>query len=103
MELTTSYDKNADVLYVSLGKPRASETVEQPDGLLFRYADNKDRSPSGVTVPDYRTAWSDGHDKFRAVEAFDLAPQAEPRDIVHPFVQKAFRRARMRSAERRRH
>jgi hypothetical protein len=40
-----------------------------------------------IGPPSFRLGPADD-DKFRAVEAFDLAPQAGPRDIVHPFVQK---------------
>jgi hypothetical protein len=87
MELATSYDKNSDVLYISLGKPQASETVEQQDGLLFRYA-NKDRAPSGVTVLDYKTAWSAN----RATLTDRIADFLKaPRDVVGDAVADCLR------------
>lgn len=35
--VTWSYDKEADVLYVSFGKPEASLTLDLGGGLLARY------------------------------------------------------------------
>jgi len=39
-----------------------------------------------IWAPAFRIGSADD-DKFLAMQAFDLEPQAEPRDIVHPFVQ----------------
>ena len=74
MGVTAQYDGEADVLYVSKGMPQPSETVEQADGLLFRYAD-KDKSPSGVTVLDYAKAWGANKDALTGrVAAFLKVP-----------------------------
>ncbi|PKB63598.1 MAG: hypothetical protein BZY80_06495 [SAR202 cluster bacterium Io17-Chloro-G2] len=35
--VTTSYDKEADVLYISFGKPTPSLTLDLGRGLLARY------------------------------------------------------------------
>ena len=34
-----SYDKDADVLYLSIGEPRAATGVETPEGHIVRYDD----------------------------------------------------------------
>src|SRR5205085_3664402 len=55
-----------------------------------------DQPPAGIVVGEqqraeirpapFRIGPAD-HDKFLVIKAFDLEPDAEPRDIVHPFVQ----------------
>ena len=52
MILSVSYDKASDVLYVSLGEPKAALTVEDRDGVLLR-KDPKSGKPVAVTVVDY--------------------------------------------------
>ena len=37
--VTTSYDKEADVLYISFGKPTPSLTLDLGGGLLARYVE----------------------------------------------------------------
>lgn len=54
--LTVDYDRNADVLYMALGKPKAAVTAGRDDGVMLRYA-FKDGSHCGVTVVGFR-----GHD-----------------------------------------
>jgi len=47
-KLWLDFDAEADVLYISLGRPQqASETVETDDGILLRYRDHK---LVGITV-----------------------------------------------------
>jgi hypothetical protein len=46
---TVDYDRMADVLYVSLGKPIPDEGEDRPRGIILRFA-MKDNIPSGVTV-----------------------------------------------------
>lgn len=48
------YDYPADVLYVSLGHPQASEGEDHPRGIVLRFA-VKDNFPSGVTVVGFRS------------------------------------------------
>ena len=47
-----SYDRDADVLYVSIGSPRPAYTEEDEQGLLIR-KDPKTREIVGITVLDY--------------------------------------------------
>jgi len=43
-----SYDKDADVLYLSIGAPRAATGVETPEGHVVRYDD--DGQVIGLTI-----------------------------------------------------
>ena len=47
-----SYDRDADVLYISIGSPRPAHTYEEEEGLLIR-KDPKTRETVGVTILDY--------------------------------------------------
>lgn len=55
-ELMTDYDSNADVMYVSMGKPVPAVTETDEDGLILRFALNDNRQ-CGVTVLSYNKAW----------------------------------------------
>jgi len=47
------YDEEADVLYISFGKPReAKDSVEVEDGVIYRIADNE---VVGITITDFKT------------------------------------------------
>jgi len=47
------YDGEADVLYISFGKPReAQDSVEVEDGVIYRIADNE---VIGITITDFKT------------------------------------------------
>jgi uncharacterized protein YuzE len=48
-ELTWDYDKDADVLYISIGKPRSGVGIDIGDGLIVRY-DESNREVIGLTV-----------------------------------------------------
>ena len=48
-KLIVSYDKEADVFYLSFGKPRASVTEELDDCVLVR-RDPKTRRVTGITI-----------------------------------------------------
>jgi hypothetical protein len=52
-QLTADYDTNADVLYVSDGRPRPAEGEDLLGGIVRRYALD-DNSPCGVTIIGYR-------------------------------------------------
>lgn len=70
--LTVDYDSDADVLYVSLGRPVPAEG-EYVDDIIYRYA-MKDNSPSGVTVIDYRgNNWDKKVDELAKLIAKHLA------------------------------
>jgi uncharacterized protein YuzE len=46
------YDKEADVLYISFGKPReAKDSIEVEDGVIYRIADNE---VVGITITDFK-------------------------------------------------
>jgi hypothetical protein len=47
------YDRAADVLYVSLGRPVPDEGEDRPRGIVLRFAVEGDR-PTGVTVIGFR-------------------------------------------------
>lgn len=47
------YDEEADVLYISFGKPReAKDTVEVEHGVIYRIADNE---IVGITITNFKT------------------------------------------------
>ena len=46
------YDEEADVLYISFGKPReAKDSVEVEDGVVYRLADNE---VVGITITSFK-------------------------------------------------
>ena len=51
-KMSFSYDKQADVLYLSVGKPRKSITREMEDGILLRF-DPKSKEITGLTILDF--------------------------------------------------
>jgi len=51
-KIDLDYDEEADVLYISLGKPReAKDSVEVEDGVTYRIADNE---VIGITIIDFK-------------------------------------------------
>ena len=83
MNVTAQQDENADVLCVSLGEPRASDTVEHPDGLRFRHA-YESESQGGVTVLDYLQAWRANSDDLAGkVAAFLQVPATKVSSPLH--------------------
>jgi uncharacterized protein YuzE len=73
--LSISYDRTADVLYVSLGEPTPAVTVEDRDGVLIR-KDRKSGKPIAVTVLDYEN-------RFRhLLDVSWLATRGLPNDLV---------------------
>jgi len=47
-----NYDEEADVLYLSFGKPReAKDSVEVEDGVIYRIAD---KEIVGITITDFK-------------------------------------------------
>lgn len=53
-KLSFSYDKKADVLYLSVGKPRKSISREVEDGILLRF-DPKSKEVTGLTIMDFES------------------------------------------------
>jgi len=46
------YDQEADVLYISFGKPKeAQDSVEVEDGVIYRIAD---KEVIGITITDFK-------------------------------------------------
>ena len=51
--LNWEYDEEADVLYISVGKPRAAIGTDIGDGVVVRY-DNKKKEVVGLTILGFR-------------------------------------------------
>jgi len=51
-KIDLNYDEEADVLYISFGKPRkATDSVEVEDGGIYRIADNE---IVGITITNFK-------------------------------------------------
>jgi uncharacterized protein YuzE len=51
-KIDLNYDEEADVLYISFGKPRqAQDSVEVEDGIIYRIADNE---IVGITITNFK-------------------------------------------------
>jgi uncharacterized protein YuzE len=51
-KIDLDYDEEADVLYISFGKPReAEDSVEVEDGVIYRITDNE---VVGITIIDFK-------------------------------------------------
>ena len=57
MKLIVSYDKEADVAYLSFGEPRKSITEEIDDHVLVR-RDPKTKEITGVTITNFNDYFS---------------------------------------------
>ena len=53
-KMSFSYDKKADVLYLSVGKPKKSISREVEDGVLLRF-DSKSKEVTGLTIMDFES------------------------------------------------
>jgi uncharacterized protein YuzE len=56
-KLIVSYDKDADVAYLSFGNPRRSVTEKKDDHVLVR-RDPKTREITGVTITNFNQYFS---------------------------------------------
>jgi len=54
-QIDWEYDEEADVLYLSFGKPRSSIGIDMGEGLIVRYDENRGEV-TGLTVIGVRTA-----------------------------------------------
>jgi len=61
-ELRISYDKFADVLYMSFGKPRVGVDEEIEDGVYLR-VDERTNKPLGFTIIDFEKRFSTSIEK----------------------------------------
>jgi hypothetical protein len=91
--ITADYDRHADVLYVTAGKPRAAYSEEGDDGLYYRFADD-DEAPCGVTVDGYALVWR-GHERDVAerIASFLGASVAEVEGAIHRAISESVRSA----------
>ena len=51
--LNWEYDEEADVLYISVGKPRPAVGTDIGDGVIVRY-DNRKKEIVGLTILSFR-------------------------------------------------
>jgi len=55
-KIDLDYDEEADVLYISFGKPReAKDSIEVEDGVVYRISDNE---VVGITIMDFKAKHS---------------------------------------------
>ena len=57
--LSWEYDEAADVLYISVGEPRAALTVDLGESVLARY-DEKKKEVVGITIMNVRRRLLEG-------------------------------------------
>ena len=81
--LTADYDRDADVLYVSVGDPRLGIGDDGPNDVILRY-DQDDHHPSGVTVPGFEeNGWASRKQVLAAIIAHHVGVgEAEAQDII---------------------
>jgi uncharacterized protein YuzE len=80
--LDVSYDREVDILYLSIGHPRRANTVEDRDGLLL-LKDLDTAQVIGVTVLDYDQKFRRLRDLSWLMKRRDL-----PRDIVNYLIER---------------
>jgi hypothetical protein len=77
LAIEADYDRHADVLYISLGKPRPDEGEDKPHGVVFRFS-IEDGAPSGATVVGYRrNEWDKAVQNLSATIANHLSVSSE--------------------------
>lgn len=57
--LSWEYDEEADVLYISIGEPRAAVTVDLGESVLARY-DESEKEVVGLTIMNVRRRLLEG-------------------------------------------
>jgi len=50
-ELDISYDGEADVLYISFGKPQPADESEEVNDVIYRFRENE---LVGITIPSFK-------------------------------------------------
>ncbi len=53
--LDIDYDKEADVLYISFGKPQPADDSEEVNDVIYRFRQNE---LIGITVPSFKSRTS---------------------------------------------
>lgn len=56
-KLSFSYDKEADVFYLSIGRPKKSVSREIDDGILLRF-DPKNKKITGLTIINFQARFN---------------------------------------------
>lgn len=81
-DVQASYDRDADMLYVSKNGPSHAVSEENEKGLLLRYTMDTD-TPCGVTVISFRSSWQLHQDELaQDVSAFLDIPFARVRSLL---------------------
>lgn len=62
-EVEASYDRDADILYISKNRAETALTEEDDNGLLLRYSLTTDK-PCGVTVRSFSAYWANHQDEL---------------------------------------
>ncbi|MGB9612692.1 MAG: DUF2283 domain-containing protein [Candidatus Margulisiibacteriota bacterium] len=84
-ELSFSYDKSGDVLYMTIGKPREAISIEEPEDILVRI-DPKTKEVVGLTILNFSKHFAGGRTgKLEAapipLKACFLIPKREKQKI----------------------
>jgi uncharacterized protein YuzE len=53
--LDVDYDEEADVLYISFGKPQPADDSEEVNDVIYRFRENE---LVGITIPSFRNRTS---------------------------------------------
>jgi len=53
--LDIEYDEEADVLYISFGKPQPADESEETDDVIYRFRENE---LAGITIPSFKVRTS---------------------------------------------
>ena len=61
-KMSFSYDKEADVFYLSIGRPKKSISREIDDGVLLRL-DSKSKKITGLTIMDFEARFQKAKSK----------------------------------------
>ena len=51
-DLGIDYDEEADVLYISFGKPQPADDSEEVNNVIYRFRENE---LIGITVPSFKS------------------------------------------------
>ncbi len=66
-----SYDKDADVLYISFGKPQKGISEEMGSGIVVR-RDNINGQIIGITIIDFEKQFTSSREKSLPITVDDL-------------------------------
>ena len=65
--LVFSYDKIADILYMSIGKPQEGIDEEVENGIFVRL-DLKQKKPCGIMIVDFEKRFANSHTRPLPIE-----------------------------------